>query len=100
MLALTKLNSYLKKFGENPHLLKMYDQVIPEQGDLGIIEKIENIDEFWPKTRSVVFSLTTAVSSWIQRRHNAALSFCPIYLRNATTSCRIRLENLQQQGSM
>ena len=40
------LSSNLKKFGKNPEHLKLCDEAVKKQIDLGIIEKIDNYDQF------------------------------------------------------
>ena len=45
-LASKLLKSNFEKLRKDPVKLKMYDQVFKEQEDLGIIEKIDNLDSF------------------------------------------------------
>ena len=83
-LALSILNSNLKKLGKRPELLKMYNQVISDQKDLGIIEKIEDLDDFMAKNPQCSFLA-----------HNGIFK-----LDKETSKCRIVfLSNLSEKGN-
>lgn len=49
------LKSNLKRLQGHPERLKMYDEVIREQAEIGIIDRIENLSQFLEEIPSVSF---------------------------------------------
>ena len=83
-LSLSILKTNLKKLERNPEKLAMYDGVIKEQAEAGIIEKIENLPEYLKEHPNSSFLPHMGV-------------FRP---ENETTKCRVvMLSNLKEGGN-
>ena len=72
-LSYNVLQSNLKKLSKEPEKLKLYDQVIKDQLELGVIDKIDNIDQFMNEHPECSFLAHSGV----------------FRMKNESTKCRI-----------